>query len=65
MALQQIVADAPRIVSCESQNPTHCGTCNKLLPLSWTDKRFKVEGALMRLSFCSWWCVTRYERARR
>lgn len=65
MSLQEIVADTARVLSCESTNPTQCGQCNKPLPLSFTDRRFKIEGALMRLSFCSWWCVTRYERARR
>lgn len=65
MALQDIVADAPRLVSFDSPTPATCGHCNGRLPLSWTDRRFKIEGALMRLVFCSWVCLTRYERARR
>lgn len=64
MTLMELVRDTTRIVSVESRAPTNCGHCNKPLPLPYTDRRYKIEGSRMQLSFCGWKCVTDYERQR-
>lgn len=59
MTLSELIRDRTRLVSVDSRAVTNCGHCNKPLPLSYTDRRYKIEGSRMNLSYCSWQCIIR------
>lgn len=65
MALSAIITEPISITTTDSVALTYCGFCDKKLPLSHTIRRFKVEGSLMNLSFCTHRHAFLYEYERR